>query len=142
MFHRGWVDRRHLLLPHRNHISFRNRPPAGNLFRESGDNFRILHREVSGFVRIGNQVVKLRTFLGAWMGRFVTTDFAVVSEQQLPLSFHDPAVNQRVLRFVDPTNIVTVRLQVSVTSVDAVSGQGDGLLRRTFSKTIAIRNRV
>lgn len=43
---------------------------------------------------------------------------------------------------IDPTNIVTVRLQVSVTSVDSVSGQGDGLLRRTFSKTIAIRNRV
>lgn len=49
---------------------------------------------------------------------------------------------QTFQQVIDPTNIVTVRLQVSVTSVDAVSGQGDGLLRRTFSKTIAIRNRV
>jgi type IV pilus assembly protein PilW len=43
---------------------------------------------------------------------------------------------------IDPADIVTVRVQVTVNSVDVVADQGDGLLRRTFSKTIAIRNRV
>lgn len=43
---------------------------------------------------------------------------------------------------MDPSDIVTVRLQVTVNSFDKVADQGDGILRRTFSKTIAIRNRV
>ena len=56
----------------------------------------------------------------------------------------DDAVNryQTFQAVMDPTDIITVRLQVTVNSVDSVSDQGDGILRRTFAKTIAIRNRV
>jgi type IV pilus assembly protein PilW len=42
----------------------------------------------------------------------------------------------------DPSTIITVRVDLTVNSVDVVTTQGDGLLRRTFSKTVAIRNRV
>lgn len=39
-------------------------------------------------------------------------------------------------------NIVTVRVTLRANSVNAVTGQGDGLLRRDFTKTVAIRNRI
>lgn len=42
----------------------------------------------------------------------------------------------------DTTQIVTVRVAITANSVDAVTDSGDGLLRRTFTKTIAIRNRI
>ncbi len=42
----------------------------------------------------------------------------------------------------DPTRIITIRFTVTVSSVDEVADSADGLLRRTFTKTIAIRNRV
>lgn len=42
----------------------------------------------------------------------------------------------------DPANIITVRLQLTANSVDAVAEDGDGLLRRTFTQTIAVRNRI
>lgn len=42
----------------------------------------------------------------------------------------------------NPGNIVTVRLNVTATSVDVVTDDGDGLLRREFTQTIALRNRI
>ncbi len=40
----------------------------------------------------------------------------------------------------DPTRIVAMRVTLTVNSVDAVTDQGDGLLRRSFTKTISVRN--
>lgn len=42
----------------------------------------------------------------------------------------------------DTSTIVTIRVSLTVNSVDVVTDQGDGLLRRTFSKTVALRNRI
>ena len=42
----------------------------------------------------------------------------------------------------DLSEIVTVRLSVTANSVDVVNETGDGLLRRTFTNTIALRNRL
>jgi len=43
----------------------------------------------------------------------------------------------------DPTRIITIRFRVTVSSVDEVTDMSaDGLLRRTFTKTIAVRNRI
>jgi type IV pilus assembly protein PilW len=42
----------------------------------------------------------------------------------------------------DTSTIVTVRVSLTANSVDVVTEEGDGLLRRTFSKTIALRNRI
>lgn len=39
-------------------------------------------------------------------------------------------------------NIVSVRLTITATSVDVVTDEGDGLLRRDFTQTIALRNRL
>ena len=49
---------------------------------------------------------------------------------------------QTIQAVADPSTIITVRVAVTVSSVDVVTTQGDGLLRRTFTKTVAIRNRV
>ncbi len=42
----------------------------------------------------------------------------------------------------NPDNIVTLRMTVTASSVDRVTEQGDGRLRRDFTKTIAVRNRT
>ena len=42
----------------------------------------------------------------------------------------------------DRSAIVSLRLKVTATSVDVVTDEGDGLLRREFSQTIALRNRI
>jgi hypothetical protein len=40
----------------------------------------------------------------------------------------------------DVDQIVAVRISVTANSVDAVSDAGDGILRRTFTQTILVRN--
>lgn len=47
-----------------------------------------------------------------------------------------------IQNIADPSEIVTIRVSVTANSVDVVTDSGDGLLRRTFTKTIALRNRV
>lgn len=49
---------------------------------------------------------------------------------------------QQIHEVVNRANIVTIRVTIRVNSVNSVSDQGDGLLRRDFTKTVAIRNRV
>lgn len=50
---------------------------------------------------------------------------------------------QTIQAVADPTRIITIRFRVTVSSVDEVTDMtADGLLHRTFTKTIAVRNRV
>ena len=49
---------------------------------------------------------------------------------------------RRIHEVTDRDRIVTARVTVRATSVDEVVEQGDGLLRRDFTKTIALRNRI
>jgi len=49
---------------------------------------------------------------------------------------------RRIQNISDTNDIVTVRVAVTANSVDEVIEDGDGLLRRTFTKTIALRNRI
>ncbi len=49
---------------------------------------------------------------------------------------------RQIHEVTDRSNIVTVRVTVRANSVDEVVEQNDGLLRRDFTKTIALRNRI
>jgi len=53
-----------------------------------------------------------------------------------------PNVYRTIDEVGNPENIVTVHVTLRANSVNAVTGQGDGLLRRDFTKTVAIRNRI
>ncbi len=47
-----------------------------------------------------------------------------------------------IQNITDPNDIVTVRVTVTATSVDEVSETGDGIIRRDFVSTAAVRNRI
>jgi hypothetical protein len=49
---------------------------------------------------------------------------------------------QGIDQIVNRERIVTMRVTLTANSVDVVSEQQDGILRRDFTKTIAIRNRI
>ncbi len=54
-------------------------------------------------------------------------------------------VPNRYLTFqniADLSTVLTMRISLTANSVDVVTGAGDGLIRRTFTNTVALRNRI
>lgn len=47
-----------------------------------------------------------------------------------------------VQNVVDLADVVTVRISITANSVDVVNDVGDGLIRRTFTNTVALRHRI
>jgi hypothetical protein len=70
---------------------------------QTGDHFGVVGGEVSVFVRVNQQVKELGAFLPARMVLGVTAELAVVGQQELPLAFDDPAVQEAVLSRLEAT---------------------------------------
>lgn len=87
-------------------LAFCDGPPVLEAIGEAGDEFGVRFGEVLVFVRIVEQVEELRADFGEGTGFGVVVAFAVVSEQQFPRAFDDPAKDEGFLGFVDVGDVV------------------------------------